>query len=524
VDRADDGRLDLRRLQPLPDLMANVASQHRTGVIEAVSGPAQRSLIFMDGELRAARSNLEEEKLGSWLVARDIIDENHKALTLLVDQSSSNAPPLGHLLITRGHLDEETLERELAELATTIIRRAAEASDSSAEFREGATTDQQDTLPGLTTVELILLAARSYPNVEHKRKRLGSMDQVAWPSMTLDTLLDELPLTPTEAFFLSRLDGTRRLEELLSVGSVPEEEAVSIIYTLRTAGIISIGNAPAASLAPMPSFGSRPTQSSQQFVTVDESTLKPDELAERERVLRLSSEASRMDHYRALGISRKASSGEVETAWLETKRRFSPERSRERHLRDLRRQLQTILGRAQEAYELLSNPASKRRYDQVLKSLERERQEGGSGARPATAFNAEARSQLVEANFKRADELIHDGEPYLALQLLEQACKLDPRPAELVKLARLQLRNPLWKDRALKSLRKALEVDPAFIEAWLELSEFWRRRNNPERQRKALERALAANPDHAKAKQMYRQLVGQRDLERLIRRARRRQP
>ena len=96
--------------------------------------------------------------------------------------------------------------------------------------------------------------------------------------------------------------------------------------------------------------------------------------------------------------------------------------------------------------------------------------------------------------------------------------------AELVKLARLQLRNPLWKDRALKTLRKALEVDPKFVDAWLELSEFWRRRNNPERQRKALERALAADPDHSKAKQMYRQLVGQRDLERLIRRARSRQP
>lgn len=522
--QVDADTLDLRRFRPLPDLMANVASQHRTGAITAISREGSRRLIFVEGELRSARSDIEDEKLGSWLVSRGIIDENQKALTLFVDQSSADSPPLGHLLVVRGLLDEETLERELAELATTIIRRAAEAPDSTAEFLEGRAENDLDTLPGLTTLELILLAARSYPNVQHKRNRLGPMDQVAWPSMTLDTLLDELPLTPTEAFFLSRLDGTRRLEDLVSIGSIPEEQAVSVIYTLRTAGIISIGDAPAASLAPMPSIGHTTANSAQEFATVDESVLNDEEIAERERIRHLASEVTRMNHYRALGIPRGAKPGEVESAWQQTKKRFSPDRSRERHLRDMRHQLQLIFERANAAQEVLSNPATRYRYDKVLESLEQEKNEKSELAESSTKFSAAARSELVEANLKRADELIHDGEPYLALQLLEQACQLDPRPAELVKLARLQLRNPLWKDRALKTLRKALEVDPKFVDAWLELSEFWRRRNNPERQRKALERALAADPDHPKAKQMYRQLVGQRDLERLIRRARSRQP
>ncbi len=523
VPNTDGGKLNLRRSRPLPDLMASVASRRSTGILAAVCGKAQRELIFVDGELRAARSNVEEEKLGSWLVERGIIDENDKALTLLVGQGSTDAPPLGHLLVTRGHLDQGTLERELAELATTIICRAAEAPNSFSEFVEGTTEGQPDTLPGLTTMELILLAARSYPNLEDKRARLGSMGQVAWPSVTLDTLLDELPLTPTEAFFLSRLDGTRRLDELVSIGSVSEEEAIAIIYALYTAGIISIGDAPAASLAPMPSIGSQTTESSQKFATVDEAALSPDELAERERIIHLAGEATRMDHYRALGIRRNASSEEVESAWRQAQKRFSPNRSSEHHLKDLRRQFQIILDRANEAHEVLSDPASKQRYDQVLRSLETEKETQLEQAKAKNKISADARSQLVEANLKRANELIHEGEPYLALQLLEQACKLDPRPAELVKLARLQLRNPLWKDRALKTLRWALEVDSKFVDAWLELSEFWRRRNNPERQRKALERALAADPDHPKAMQMYRQLVGQRDLERLIRRARSRQ-
>ena len=92
-------------------------------------------------------------------------------------------------------------------------------------------------------------------------------------------------------------------------------------------------------------------------------------------------------------------------------------------------------------------------------------------------------------------KLIREGEFYLAIQLLEHACKLDPRPRELVKLSQLLLRNPLWTNRALGCMRRAIEIDPDFIDAWLELALFWRRRRNSERERKALEKALGADPE-----------------------------
>mgnify|MGYP001828309313 FL=1 len=58
------------------------------------------------------------------------------------------------------------------------------------------------------------------------------------------------------------------------------------------------------------------------------------------------------------------------------------------------------------------------------------------------------------------------------------------------------------------------------MEAWLELADFWRRRNHVERQRKSLERALAIEPDNERANQMYKDLAGTRELQRLLRRAR----
>lgn len=514
-----DARLDLRRSRPLPDYMARVARSQSTGIITALSGETLRELLFVNGELRAARSNHEEEKLGSWLVLRGLISENDKALTLL-SQGGGEAPPLGHLLVTRGCLDQSKLEQELEELAVTILRRAAAAPRTFCEFVEGRAEGQPDTLPNLTTMQLILLAARAFTDIDVMRAALKPMSQVAWPSTTLDTLLTDLELTPSEAFFLSRLGGTRRLSELIAVSPLAEDEAITTLYALKTAGVLSVGTSPDLTPIPLPDVSSRRTTSGERLAVVDESLLSSNQMAERERVQALAEDSPRMDHYRALDLQRSARLEEIETAWNRVQREFSPDRSLEMHLRDLKPQLTTVLNRAAEAHEVLAAAASRHRYDKVLRSIEEQQLTQLEESKKRRSASQAARSTLVEANFKRADELIKDGEVYLAIQLLEQACDLDPRPPELLKLARLLMRNPLWGQRALLCLRKAIDSDQSFVDAWLELAEFWRRRNNPERQRKALERALATEPEHPRATQMYQQLMGRRELERLLRRAR----
>jgi tetratricopeptide (TPR) repeat protein len=180
--------------------------------------------------------------------------------------------------------------------------------------------------------------------------------------------------------------------------------------------------------------------------------------------------------------------------------------------------LERIVERGRAAYEVLSSYKAKERYDGILKTVEADSHKIEPSKKGAV--DPKARRTLVEANLKRADELIRDNELYLAIQLLERACALDPRPNELLKLARLLQRNPLWANRALACLRRAIEADPKHVESWLELADFWRRRNHSERQRKSLERALAADPDNETANRMYKDLVGARELQRLLRRAR----
>lgn len=505
----------LHASQPLPTYLALLAASQASGVLAATSDGSRREIVLVNGEIRATRSALEEEKLGMWLVQRGHISEDDRALTLL-SQGASDAPPLGHLLVTRGKVSQQVLEAELQELALTILRRACAAPEAACEFHAGRDADQLDTLPNLTTPQIVLEAARAFTNLEAARTAVGSFEQNVWLAQGVDSLLQELALTPTEFFVLSRLDRQRTLSSLVKLAGLPEDQALATLYVLIVCGILRLGAAPHP--APVgPRWERAATEPSPPVV--DETRLTSDQREERSTIRKLAAEATRVDHYRALGIRPGANTDRIEEAWRAIEARCGPERAAESHLRDLRTEIDAIRERAREAYQVLRSFRTRERYDTILESVTRDRQSLDTG-RVRTETDPGVRSEIVEANIKRSDELVKDGELYPAIQLLEQACALEPRPPELLKLSRLLLRNPLWTNRALSCIRRAIEVDPKYVDAWLELAEFWRRRHHNERQRKALERALAVDPDSDRANQMYKQLVGRRELDRLLKRAR----
>ena len=189
-------------------------------------------------------------------------------------------------------------------------------------------------------------------------------------------------------------------------------------------------------------------------------------------------------------------------------------RLREPHLLDLKPQFDAIIERTRAAHELLSNAKSRRRYEKVMAAVQADENRGSKTARQKV--DPAAVKAIVEANFVRARALVMEGEIHLAIKLLDHACKLEPRAKELVFLARLLLRNPQWTSRALAHLKHATEIDPFYSEAWIELAEYWRRHNQPSRQRQALEKALTADSDNERAQSMFRFLVGKREFQKYM--------
>jgi hypothetical protein len=385
---------------------------------------------------------------------------------------------------------------------------------------DGQGEPQPDTLPNLTTSQIILIAARECRDQVAMWDLLGSFDRKVSLKLSIDSVLGQLELTPSEGFILSRLDAAKDLSSLKKLSTMPEQEVVSALYSLVVAGVVAIDGGAGVDVPTLVSpvrSGTDVPAGVQVDAGIDDSAFDERHREERRRVIELAGKVTRIDHYRALGLGPGADVEQIEKAFTLIRKRYSPKRVEEPHLVDQRANLTAIVDRAREAYELLSDPKARRRYDKVLATVEQEQAERGK-VKPKT--DPAARKALVKANIARADQLIASGETYLAIQLLEQACVLEPRPEQLLKLAKLQMRNPLWIGRALERLRTAVEIDPTFVAGWLEIANFWKVRGHTERQRKALERAVGADPWNEAATEAYKKLVGSRELDRLLRRVR----
>ena len=506
--------------RPLPSMMADLSKAGVTGALSTTADAAVREIMYTKGEIRAARSYVEEEKLGTWLVGRKKITEDDRALMLLA-QGGGAAQPFGQILVNKGYLTLEELDAELEQLALEIIRQAAKASGSTNEFIDGGGEGQLDTLPNVVTAEVVLLAAREFKDVDAIRNVIGSPDQSVKISGSLNDMLEDVQLTPTEGFLLSRLDAAPDVAGLIRLSSLPEEQTYNTLYTLLLSGTVIVGDG-SQTEPPIPVAEEEEPREEQAVETAEEPgeeefDFTERQLEERRYIRKLSEAVTRVDHYRALGLRTDANPNEIKEAWKNIRERYDPEK-RLPHLSDMAAHMERIVERGRAAYEVLSAYSARERYDAILDGMEQARAKVETRSRGE--MQADARKELVEANFKRANELIKEDELYLAIQLLERACALDPRPDELIKLSRLLQRNPLWVNRALGCMRRAIEADPRHVPSWLELADFWRRRNHSERQRKSLERVLSIDPDNEQANRMYKELVGSRELQRLLRRAR----
>ncbi len=529
--------------KPLPELMAELNRRRDTGTLAVVGARGRRELLFVNGELRAARSEIEAERLASWLVARHFITEEDKQFNLL-KQGGHEPSPLGHILVRRGLVEQAQLENELEELALTIIARAAADTDASLSFQPGATIGQPDTLPNTATAQLVLHAARAYPDEEAKHAALGGPANLVRLIHSLDDLVQEYEFELPEAILLGRLHRGQRLGDLVNLVDLPPGVFDAGLYALMAAGIVELVDEPPRSQPPPVAQGRPRPETQRPGPPPAAAAMRPaaptspaggpsapagDTHASREEVNRLAGSLSSLDHYQLLGLTPDASYQDIFDAWDRFSSHFDPIRGGKDRLADARPQLEAILQRGREAFETLSSPQKRPRYDRMVRAdqpahrSKMVRDMATQRTVPSERGAADAaRLEVAQANIARAEELARAGDVFTAISLLEQACALDPQPDGLLKLARLMLLNPHWSNRALEKLRLALELDPMMVDAWMELAEFWRRRKHAERERKALERVLQTAPDHPEAIARYRELMGDSELRRLLARLSRR--
>jgi curved DNA-binding protein CbpA len=198
------------------------------------------------------------------------------------------------------------------------------------------------------------------------------------------------------------------------------------------------------------------------------------------------------DYYEILGIEKTATTAEVRKAYAQIARERHPDRFSDPVERE---RAHEFFKDATAAFNALSGERSRREYD-------------AQSARPV-ARTPEDQAQLA---YDDAMEYVKRGDSASAVESLRQAAYLMPREARYhAALGRALARDPRTARESVHALEEATRLDPANIQAFVDLALAYQVQGLTLRARKAAETAQLLAPSDAAVKRLLGELLPPED-------------
>lgn len=194
-----------------------------------------------------------------------------------------------------------------------------------------------------------------------------------------------------------------------------------------------------------------------------ERPLDLDPVSHKRRVAELLRQAGEVSFYQLLGVVPTATAQEVHEAYDQVARLVHPMNARRLGLSGREGVLEVLFERVTQAYLTLFQPERRKAYDRDLAP-----QSWAAAWTPTQGRRREETRDVAQGYYERAMALAAADEFHFAIELLQQAVRIDSRPEYHALLGRLQAKNPRWLGAAAENLRKALEMgsrEPGLPEA-----------------------------------------------------------
>ncbi|MCG6926323.1 MAG: DUF4388 domain-containing protein [Acidobacteria bacterium] len=546
----------------VPGLLRELYVGRRSGMLHFSRGSEEQSIRVHHGHIVNARTNVLEDRLGEILVRHGRLTEEDLARATEVVIRDKRR--LGEVLVEFGLLDQTGLEDAVALRVREMLAKVFTWDDGTYSFEDEESVAGELTLR-LSTGELILEAVRAIRDPDVVRYALGDMKRVL--TLSSDPLLrfQQLPLSPNDGFVLSRVDGTLSAREIERMIPLPAEDVRRSLLGLLSTGVVEYESAPEGDEAPEgaaagtprpPKPDTRPVEPLPEAPGAEpredtapvaepplplpadafaglaqaqapgaekeggppEAPVVDGATAERRREIEDAWEGLRSkNHFEVLGLTRKASAGDVKKAYFSFARRFHPDVHHEASLGDLRDKLEAVFIRLGEAYEVLRDQGKRSDYEERLGRPRPQAPTEPGGQAPAPGAAAEEDEavgadrgaeavQRAERLYSAAAEAENDAavrqKYWEAIQLVEPIFKRLSGQTRLrgrLVLARCYLENPNWVKRAEETLRAAVQEEPGDAEAYRLLGKLYEERGLRTRATSMFRRVLELKPDDAQA-------------------------
>jgi curved DNA-binding protein CbpA/DNA-binding response OmpR family regulator len=475
--------------KPTAALFIELLRGRQTGILTCAQEGQRRVIVFQQGMIRFAQSNLKTETVGAPQVASGLIKQTSfdRAVALARQQGIA----LHEALAAARVLTPDQLKIALKQQAVDVCAGALALREGDYRF-EPKQTEAVNNQPDLrqSPVPLILEAAKRDSSVsrkwleEHSQERLNRSPELEREMFALKASWPGEGVTAVAT-------GGRTVGEVLARAKDAE---LQLLHYLAMSGLLMLSGGPKAAARPQPAASVASAEEDRGKV------FTPPEMTARRMLFGEADHLRDASHYELLGVSETAGVDEVKKGYFTAAKRYHSDSFSGLNLGSAQKVAEDLFARVNEAHSVLVDKEKKAEYDVFL-----DRKKKGLPTDVAAILRAEGLFQKGEALFKlgryedaevqfreaialnNSEAEFHaylgmaiykrTGKPHDGLQHEEKALELDARLHSANLFCAQMLDASGNPDGARNLLRKAVEKDPEFMQAKEELK---RMRNKTE--------------------------------------------
>jgi len=451
--------------QPLAELIREISAKSLGGRLRLEHDRVHVVVYFENGNIDYAASNLRTLRLREYLRKSELVSE---------DNLDERVPDLELLkqLCARNLVSAAAAEQVQTKQFADVLRLALLWTDGAWEFESRSRLEEKLNLK-LDVGSLLLEAARRLP-AEFVVSRFSNNAEVITP--VTDPLVNN-NLLPAEVFLLSRLDQPMSLRELVAISGIGEQETLQLVYSLALTGIVQREHWKSVLRDQKPPPPPRRVEPVATPATppVEREQPREIELADVESFLARVKTAQ--THYDVLGVNREVSAESLKTIYYQLARSYHPDRFRKSHA-SLVTRLEAAFARIKQAYDTLRDDNLRANYN----------------------------TKIATARKKAEQVVIETAAQAPTLQPEAVVEKVAESAAERAARGQMLAGNEKTRRAAEAELLAAIKLDPKNAEYRVMLAELYRDLGLKLRAKGEAERAVAADPNNRKARDLLREL------------------
>lgn len=485
------GRL---KSHPLPELLSTLRARGASGVLTLEKKPVKRQICILKGFIRLAVSNVREERLGEFLVRNRILPDEvvHGAEV----QAATGGPKLAEALIVSGVISSGEMQRHVRRHILEILVACFDLEDAEYRFADGLPNIVGEIMTDIPPLEALLERCRQRPSAPVHQRIQSTPNLVVLMNAALEADLQRMKLNGAESYIVSRAGGANALGAILRDSPFEETETLGAASALAASGIVTLA-------AGSQERTSRRTAEHSAMATTGAGAAPVNPSAQSSIASlpyydRMHALLMGADHYKTLDVPPGAAADQVREAYYRLAKEIHPDRFLSPPFDVLHDKMEELFSQVLEAYRTLTDPAARERYDA-------ERTTTGQAPKPTLSESQE----LARQNYLRGRALMEMGKMTEAVRFLQNAVDVEPNRADYRRvLAGAQAGNPRMRREAIENYLKAIDLDPALSDTYLQVGLLYRRLGETTKAEATLRECIKWDPMNTEAIRALEEMKG----------------